>query len=362
MDLSNFSNTASQLASLTETAPLPTDVLDDKVNDAKRFLKETEEGLGSTLASHAGLKSLEKAFKTPKINNVLKKLGVEDKDIDGIISKLKDGDVGGAISDVTKGGVKKLSSTVEETVQGLGADSGAVPKSELAAEIEKYIPKGLTSTLKNASYTEVNPLEVSGAASRINIPLNRTVKVSDILKAQYEAKQEEIAPKVSQFQEFAGEPSLAQADATTALERIPLSTLKPAERVLADVTAKPSAPKSFEVQNPAFNPASYEEEGQEAVGDSVKTGVKAVDDAVDKVAIKEGEKVVENQTEKKLATLAGESAADDENPLGIAITAALGVGSLIAGIFTKDHHKKFIQPPAQETHTNFASQLGVLST
>ncbi len=364
MDLSNFSNTAQQLASLTETAPPPADVLDDKVDDVKRFLKETGEGIGSTLSTHAGLKGLEKAFKTPKINNVLKKLGVEDKDIEGIVAKLKDGDVGGAISDITKGGVKKLTSTVEDTVKGLGTDTGNVAKSDLAEQIESYIPKGLTSTLKNATYTEVNPFEVSSVAARIKLPpLNKSVTVSDILKAQFEGKQEQIAPKVSQFEEFAGSPSLAQEDvATSAIDRIPLQTLKPAERVLADITGKAKAPKSFEVENPAFSPAQYQEEEQEPVENSVKSGVKAVDDEVDKVALKEGEEVVEKNTAKKLATLAEESVVDDENPLGLAISATLGIGSLVASLFSKDHHKKFIQPPTQEQHSNFVSQLGVLPT
>ena len=53
----------------------------------------------------------------------------------------------------------------------------------------------------------------------------------------------------------------------------------------------------------------------------------------------------EEDAGKVIKDLLKGSVEEDENPVGLAITAALGIGSLIAGGLTRTHHEKFMPPP-----------------
>lgn len=50
---------------------------------------------------------------------------------------------------------------------------------------------------------------------------------------------------------------------------------------------------------------------------------------------------------------------DDESPIGIAITGALGIASLIGGLVQKSHHHNFVQPPALMQPITYSVQGGV---
>jgi len=50
---------------------------------------------------------------------------------------------------------------------------------------------------------------------------------------------------------------------------------------------------------------------------------------------------------------------DDESPIGIAITGALGIASLIGGLVQKSHHHNFVQPPALMAPITYSVQGGV---
>ena len=56
----------------------------------------------------------------------------------------------------------------------------------------------------------------------------------------------------------------------------------------------------------------------------------------------------------KAATTASEVA--DENPVGLAVTAALGVASLVGGLFVKTHHNAYETPNIAGVRTYAASQ------
>ena len=53
----------------------------------------------------------------------------------------------------------------------------------------------------------------------------------------------------------------------------------------------------------------------------------------------------EEDAGKVIKDLLKGSVEEDENPVGLAITAALGIGSLIAGGLTHTHHETFMPPP-----------------
>ena len=52
----------------------------------------------------------------------------------------------------------------------------------------------------------------------------------------------------------------------------------------------------------------------------------------------------EEDAAKVLADLTKGSAAEDENPVSLAITALLGIGSLVAGGLMHTHHETFMKP------------------
>ena len=130
----------------------------------------------------------------------------------------------------------------------------------------------------------------------------------------------------------------------------------------------PDLPKGTPSEQPADEPIepteptpteptpSATESGGDGLGDDVvKAGEKDL--------VNEGEKDVEGGVEDTLEGLTGESASMDETPIGLAITGALGIATLVAGIFTHKHKEStptpVIQPQQQYTPTNYSSQMGI---
>ena len=65
----------------------------------------------------------------------------------------------------------------------------------------------------------------------------------------------------------------------------------------------------------------------------------------------------EEDAGKVIKDLLKGSEAGDEDPIGLAITAALGIGSLIAGGLTHTHHETFMPPPPGPIK-GYAAQIG----
>ena len=63
--------------------------------------------------------------------------------------------------------------------------------------------------------------------------------------------------------------------------------------------------------------------------------------------------------EGALGTLTGESAAGDDNPVGLALTAVLGVATLFAGLFIHPHHNVVVQQAQKIIPNNFGVQSGL---
>ncbi len=64
-------------------------------------------------------------------------------------------------------------------------------------------------------------------------------------------------------------------------------------------------------------------------------------------------------TEGALATLTGESAVADDNPLGLALTGVLGVATLVSGLFIHPHHNVVGQQAQKNIPNNFGVQSGL---
>ena len=183
--------------------------------------------------------------------------------------------------------------------------------------------------------------KVSGEAEEIDplatnlgkLPLRKGASFEDVLKEQY--------GKIRQSTEGNGKLSTSSGRSFD-------QEVNPADR--------PKAPygQQQKVENPesstkSNNPEQDADVDADAEEDALKFGKQAI------------EKNIEKNVEKKtIDTALEDSVADDENPLGIAITAALGIGALVAGIRTKDHVKKFVATPIKTTLTNYSNQSGVV--
>lgn len=60
-----------------------------------------------------------------------------------------------------------------------------------------------------------------------------------------------------------------------------------------------------------------------------------------------------------IKTAAKLSAAEDVDPINIGITAALGVASIVGGLFIKSHHQQSVIPSPQAPSANYAVQVGL---
>lgn len=91
-------------------------------------------------------------------------------------------------------------------------------------------------------------------------------------------------------------------------------------------------------------------QASQGVGD--ETGVAITDTANAVTKTSEG-------TEGVLGTLTGESAAADDNPVGLAVTAALGIATIFAGMFIHPSKPKVIQTAQKVLPNNFGVQAGL---
>jgi len=121
---------------------------------------------------------------------------------------------------------------------------------------------------------------------------------------------------------------------------------------------EPQAPK------PSVEETSFAEPTPQKVNDAVRSADNepATQEDADEVAEKfasSGSKDLagEEDAGKVIGDLLKGSVAEDENPVGLAITAVLGIGSLIAGGLTHTHHETFMLPPPGPIK-GYAAQIG----
>ena len=94
---------------------------------------------------------------------------------------------------------------------------------------------------------------------------------------------------------------------------------------------------------------------QAAQGTGDETGTALTDAANTVTKTSEGTDAAEGT----LGTLTGESAAGDENPLGLAVTAALGIATIFAGMFIHPSKPKVVQTAQKVLPNNFGVQAGL---
>ena len=119
-----------------------------------------------------------------------------------------------------------------------------------------------------------------------------------------------------------------------------------------------------EIPKPAVEETSFAEPTPQKVNNAVRSAdhEPATQEEADSLAEKfasTGSKDLSGEEDagKVIKDLLKGSEAGDEDPIGLAITAALGIGSLIAGGLTHTHHETFMPPPPGPIK-GYAAQIG----
>jgi len=126
---------------------------------------------------------------------------------------------------------------------------------------------------------------------------------------------------------------------------------------------EPQAPEP-EIPKPTVEETSFAEPTPKSLNDAVRSAdnepvtQEGADDLAEKFASSGSKDLAgEEDAGKVIGDLLKGSVAEDENPVGLAITAVLGIGSLIAGGLTHTHHETFMKPPAGPIK-GFSTQIG----
>jgi len=126
---------------------------------------------------------------------------------------------------------------------------------------------------------------------------------------------------------------------------------------------EPQAPEP-EIPKPTVEETSFAEPTPKSLNDAVRSAdnepvtQEGADDLAEKFASSGSKDLAgEEDAGKVIGDLLKGSVAEDENPVGLAITAVLGIGSLIAGGLTHTHHETFMKPPPGPIK-GFSTQIG----
>ena len=323
MDSASYLNLSQGLAG--ETRDIPEEpVLDDVVNDGKRYIKSGLEGLGSQLTTHSLIKKL-----TGKAGSKAKKaLDLSEEEMKDLQSKAESGDYEGAIGKIFKGVIKKGSSKLEQAVNS-AVNKGDLPtsKADLGKAARKAARAAKRALKKKAQPDEAGPAEEESGPEDIREAMNRLLGRNRPIPKQ---EPQELSPLKSNDSPF------SQDDPIQDRPRAPYGKQPAAQQ-------EDKAPEENQTE-PSQDPDAIE--------------------PAEKELAKQGEKEVEQQVEKKtveetLKDTAEASTAEDETPIGGVVTAALGVAALVAGLMTHDHRKVWRKPPVQLHTLNYSVQSGV---
>lgn len=265
----------------------------DKVNDEATYAKGLVEGTGNLMTTHAVVGTVKKLKNS---GSVLEKLGLSQEDLDGFAEDINNGNGQDVLAALSKKIINKGSARLQ------GALNNLMGRSQNIDAPDPQPPTGGTETPSD--------LDLLSPEDQASLFQAETPRVSEAITSGSDdiaAANESVVGAVGTASRQA---SIDQASA--AASRAATLGADPEEvagRIAADVGSKAE--------------------------DFVSGAVKAEDVL-------------------KAATTASEVA--DENPVGLVVTAALGVASLIGGLFVKTHFNAYETPNVAGVKTYAASQ------
>jgi len=265
----------------------------DAVEDKTVYAKGLVEGTGNLMTTHAVVGTVKKLKNS---GSVLEKLGLSQEDLDGFAEDINNGNGQDVLAALSKKIINKGSARLQ------GALNNLMGRSQNISAPDPAPPTGGTETP-----SDLDLLSEEDQASLFQAETPRVSAAVTSGSDDIAAANESVVGAVGTASRQA---SIDQASA--AASRAATLGADPEEvagRIAADVGSKAE--------------------------DFVSGAVKAEDVL-------------------KAATTASEVA--DENPVGIVVTAALGVSSLVGGLFVKTHHNAYETPNIAGVKTYAASQ------
>ena len=361
----------------------------DSVNDKKVYAKSILETGGNVLGIGAlttGIKKLKKS------KGILEKLDMSPEELDAMSDDLKAGNYKDVLAKISKKAINKASARLEGAIQkarGINPEDGDLSEDVVATPIRQTIRQTVLKGLNNSEEIPLSraaPQVNQESTARFKVP-KRKIKVPDEdeaggLKGDPNiGKMAGEADEAGEFDLFSGARLAGTAAQRTAPKLADLGDLVPdlpglkpvmTVRVLPSGSSAnlPRAAQARIQSQPKPQPPKPADEPtvKAPTNDELNNAVRAADndpitqgdaDALAGKFVKAGGKVAseEEDASKIMGDLLKGSEADDDNPVGLAITAVLGIGSLIAGGLEKTHHNAFQKPPPGPIK-GFSAQIG----
>jgi hypothetical protein len=317
----------------------PDPVLTEKVNDAAAFGKTFLGGTGAMLEGEAIKKTFKQLSKKGS-EGLLKQLDLSSDDMEELASKLESGDAEGISQFIAKRGI----SVARNKIGGFVRSSKGQAKEFLQSMKAKFRGQAEEPSAPPAS----EPSSVVDDSSGLfdNIP-TRSGQLFDLGEGEAQEFTEGVAQRFGASSIYYDDPPEPNATSAPA-EGGEQSGSNPETDIKDPAQSTDDAMKAngSQRQQQQSNPDKSSEEnnlGKTEGGGDAEADVSSI-----------GSKV-----EKGLDELTADSEAFDENPVGIAVTAGLGLVSLISGIFIKTHKDAFSTPPMPVTRlSTYAVQKG----
>ena len=307
MDSSQYASLAQNLNNSSKVAGYRPPVLEQKTRDIAEAGRNAIEGVGGYLTQESMGKTLKAMSKSKKI---MKGMGATQEEMDGLAEAGARGDI--------------------KEVIGRGLNMGANRlKEAVGRQMGRVVPNGEVANPAFAPTIQAEPI-AKAVGGEANVPEG----FSNFSQVQPDIDKEGVfgrpfqAPKLNNASspENVGRNMITAGDDSKAVSKINPSATEsaPSNEVL---TGGETLKSGANVGNDVGNSASKLNEGEDVVND-----------------LKKATKV---------------SADGDEDPVGIALTAGLGLATIVGGMFIKTHHAVNVIPKNDPLPTaNFGVQIG----
>ena len=333
----DYNDLVSELKSSQVQDYQPDPVLTEKVNDYAAFGKNFLGATGGMLEGEAIKKTFKQLSKQGS-EGLLKQLDLNDADMEDLIGKISSGDTEGVAKMVAERGINIARNKLGSFVRDTKGSARRLYQSLKAKATRRQGPPSAEETGEPASASEV--------ARNPDIAETRFPTVEP--ETQIPQGAGEVGENVNE-QVLQGGRGLTEEQASQLTEDpSPLAQdTNPASDLTDNAQMTSSTMKTVGNQRQAD--ADVDTAGDDNLGDIGGGG----DAGADASSI--GSKVT-----KGLDELTADSEAFDESPIGIGVTALLGVASLVSGIFIKTHKDAFTRPPIpHQMATSYAVEKGI---
>ncbi len=277
-------------------------VIDDVENYKATVGKNALEGVGSMFVGSSAATGIKALMKSKN----LQKIGIEDGDVEDVVAQAQNGDLTQAAGGALRAGINALN----RNLQGLTRSATTGIEDEAGARVGGYL-----NAMRNSPLTQNNPLEQLGNVTRSGQdPAN--IATADPV---------EQAPSSGGAVVQSADGSARIGQATEEPARPPPAQAAPAEPTAEEQVVNPTAPAKVGT----LEDASVDADEGVSVASKVLKGIDTAEEV---------------------------SAAADVDPANLLVTGALGLASIIGGLFVKTHHIRNVAPPSQVA-ANYAAQL-----